>query len=117
MHIYVGRGDNFICPFVAISNYLELRGPASGALFLYRDNSPLSRETLSSALRPILQSAGFWPDKYSDYSFRNGAAKTAASRGVSEDLIKTLCRTSVDAYEAYSRMSVRTIRRVTSQLV
>lgn len=116
-HIYVGRTDNLICPFVAISNYLELRGPASGPLFLHRDNSPLSRETLSSALRPILQSAGFWPDKYSGYSFRNGAAKTAASRGVSEDLIKTLCRTCVDAYEAYSRMSVRTIRRVTSQLV
>lgn len=114
--IYVGRGVASICPFVAISNYLEARGSESGPLFLYSDGSPLSRQKLTSTLQSILHSAGF-TGAYSGYSFRRGAATTAASSGVPDHLVKTLRRSSSDAYELYSRTPVSSIVRVTNQLL
>ena len=117
-HIYVGRGDTTICPFVAISNYLEVRGSVSGPLFLNRDGSPLSKQKLSRTVQSVLHSTGLLPPgKRSGCSFRSGAATTASTRGLPGDLIKTLCRRSIDAYEAYSRTPVISILRVTSQLV
>ena len=115
-YIYVGRGDTPICPFVAINNYLEVRGSASGPLLLHRDGSPLSRQKLSCTLQPILHRAGF-TGTHSGYSFRTGAATTAASRGVPDDMIKMLRRWSCDAYEVYSNTPVSSILRVTNQLL
>ncbi|XP_068681672.1 uncharacterized protein [Montipora foliosa] len=116
-HIYMGRIDSPMCPYVAMDNYLKARGLASGPMFLYRDGSPLSRQKLSCTLQSILRSAGSPPCKYSGFSFRSGAATTAASRGVSDDLIKTLCRRCIDSYDAYDKTSIDTVLRVTSQLV
>ena len=33
--IYVGRGNSSVCPIVALSNHLALRGPAPGLLFQF----------------------------------------------------------------------------------
>lgn len=40
--IYVGRGNSAVCPIVALSNYLVLRGPAPGPVFQFVSGRPLS---------------------------------------------------------------------------
>lgn len=114
--VYVGRGDTCMCPLEAIISYLEARGSTSGPLFLHLDGTPLTRQTLSSTLKSILDSAGF-SSAHSGYSFRIGAAETAASRGVSGHLIRTLGRRSSRAYDDYSRTPVCSILRVTKQIL
>ena len=70
-----------VCPIVALSNYLVLRGPAPGPVFQFVSGRPLSRERLSSTVQSILSAAGY-AGSFSGHSFRIGAATTAASRGV-----------------------------------
>lgn len=113
--IYLGRGSLPLCPVTALTNYLHLRGPGSGPLFMYQDGSPLSRSQLSSFLQTTLQAAGI-PGKFSGHSFRIGAATTAAQRGVPDHLIKTMGRWSSDAYLLYVRTPVETILSVAERL-
>lgn len=116
-HIYLGRIDSPMCPCTSISNYLKVRGSESGPLFLYRDGSPLSRQKLSSTLKSILGSASSLPCNCSGFSFRNGAVKTAISRGVPDDVIKMLSRRCIDSYDAYNEASIDMVIRVANQLV
>ena len=113
--IYLGRGSFPLCPVTALTNYLQLRGPGTGPLFIYQDGSPLSRSRLSSFLQSTLQAAGI-PGKFSGHSFRIGAATTAAQRGVPDHLIKTMGRWSSDAYLLYVRTPVDTILSVAERL-
>ena len=113
--IYVGRGNSAVCPIVALSNYLVLRGPAPGPVFQFVSGRPLSRERLSSTVQSILSAAGY-AGSFSGHSFRIGAATTAASRGVPDHLIKTLGRWSSDAYQIYIRTPVSSVVRVSNQL-
>ena len=98
--IYVGRGNYSVCPIMALSNHLAFRGPAPGPVFQYACGRPLSHERLSSTVQSILRRAGY-AGSFSGYSFRIGAATTAASRGVPDHLIKTIGRWSSDAYHIY----------------
>ena len=100
---------------VSLLNYLYLRGPGAGPLFVYRDGTPLSRPWLSSFLQTTLQSAGV-PGKFSGHSFRIGAATMAATRGVPDHLIKTMGRWSSEAYLLYVRTPVETILSVAVRL-
>ena len=109
--IYVGRGNSLVCPVLALGNFLALRGPSPGPLFCYADGRPLTRQQLSSTVQAILHSAG-----YSGYSFRIGAATTAAARGIPDHLIKTLGRWSSDAYQLYIRTPVGSLTQVSSEL-
>lgn len=113
--IYVGRGNSSVCPIVALSNYLALRGPSPGPVFQFASGRPLSRERLSSTVQSILSAAGY-AGSFSGHSFRIGAATTAASRGVPDHLIKTLGRWSSDAYQVYIRTPVSSVVRVSNQL-
>ena len=112
--IYVGRGRGSICPVVAIGKFLAPRGGAPGPLFCYADGHPLSRQQLSSSVQSILHSAGY-TGLYSGHSFRIGAAKTAAARGVPDHLIKTLGRWSRDAYQLYIRTPIGSLTQISSQ--
>ena len=106
--IFLGRGFAPLCPALALTNYLHLRGPGVGPLFIFQDGRPLLRALLSSFLQATLQAAGI-PGKFSGHSFRIGAATTAAQRGVPDHLIKTMGRWSSDAYLFYVRTPVDTI--------
>ena len=113
--IFLGCGSFPLCPVVSLLNYLHLRGPGAGPLFVYRDGTPLSRSRLSSFLQTTLQSAGV-PGKFSGHSFRIGAATTAATRGVPDHLIKTMGRWSSEACLLYVRTPVETILSVVGGL-
>ena len=112
--IYVGRGSGSICPVAAIGNFLALRGSAPRPLFCYADGRPLSRQELSSSVQSILHSAGY-TGSYSGHSFRIGAATTAAARGVTDHLIRTLGRWSSDAYQLYIRTPIGSLTQISSQ--
>ncbi|KAL9961224.1 hypothetical protein ACROYT_G030129 [Oculina patagonica] len=97
-------------------NYLSQRGATSGPLFRFSSGRPLTRQQLSSSVQSILHAAGY-SGSYSGHSFRIGAATNAAARGVPDHLIKTLGRSSSDAYQIYIWTPVNSIVRVSSQLV
>ena len=46
--IFLGCGSTSLCPVLALSNYLHLRGPGKGLPFIYQDGCPLSGACLSS---------------------------------------------------------------------
>ena len=48
----------FICPVVALGNFLALRGPTPGPLFCYADGCPLSRQQLSSTVQAWVTASG-----------------------------------------------------------
>ena len=106
--IFLSRGSAPLCPVISLVNYLHLRGPGPGPLFLYQDGSHLSRSKLFAFLKSTLQSAGV-PGNFSGHSFRIGAATTAASRRIPYHLIKTMGRWSSEAYLLYGRTPVDTI--------
>lgn len=85
--IFLGRGSFPLCPVVSLSNYLHLHGPGVRPLFIYQDDTPLSRSQFLSFLQTTLQSAGI-PRKYSGHDLRVRAATTAAKKGLPDHLIK-----------------------------
>ena len=113
--IFLGRGSSSVCPVAALTNYLHLRGPGMGPLFIFQDGGPLSRARLSSFLQSTLQAAGI-PGKVSGHSFRIGAATTAAQRGIPDHLIKTMGRWSSEAYLLYVRTPVDGILSVAERI-
>lgn len=50
----------------------------------------LTRARFAEAVRAGLRSAGVDQSKYCTHSFRNGAATTAAARGIEDSVIKNL---------------------------
>ena len=103
--IFLGHGSAPLCPVLVLTNYLHLRGPCAGPLFIFQDGCPLSRALLSSLLQATLQAAGV-PGKFSGHSFRIGAATTASQRGIPDHPIRTMGRWSSDAYLLYVRTLV-----------
>jgi hypothetical protein len=90
--ITLGRGTSPLYPVEALFNYLDVRGGASGPLYLSRSNgSPLNRTYLTERLRGLLPSAGIY-GHFSSNSFRIGAATSAALAGVLYHMIQTLGR-------------------------
>ena len=100
--VRLGRSGSDLCPVVALSRYLSIRGPLPGPLFHCSDGTPLSLVLVNQWLRAILRSAGI-TGNYSSHSFRIGAATSAALAGFPDHLIKTLGRWSSDAYLRYIR--------------
>ena len=81
-----------------------VRDPKDGPLFIFKDDRPLTRQCLVTALREVLQVAGVDQSKYSGHSFRIGAATTAAARGMEDSIIKTLGRWNSIAYLQYVKI-------------
>ena len=92
------------CPVQLLLDYLGLRGPRPGPLFITSDHSPVSRTSFSSLLSLTLQSCGLDPTRYKGHSFRIGAASFAADRGMSDAQIRTLSRWKSNAFLKYIRI-------------
>ena len=80
--VWIGRTGGDLCPIAAILSYMALRGPGEGPLFRFQNGSPLTRQKLVNKLREVLQRVGIDCSKYSAYSFRIGAATTAAAKEI-----------------------------------
>ena len=104
INLFLGRTSSHLCPVMALLNYLVVRGPREGSLFLFSDGRLLTRQRLVEAVRRALGKAGLDPTKYCGLSFRIGAATAAVERGMKESVIKTLGRWRSLAYLEYIRI-------------
>lgn len=114
----IGQSNNELCPVRAMKNYMlqSSTNIEERPLFQFESNAPLTRSTLTSRLRNLLQQQGFDKDCYATHSFRIGAATTAGSAGLPTWLIKTLGRWSSDCYQRYIRTPNDVLVSVSSQL-
>ena len=84
------------------------------AYFHQRCSKP--RETLVAWLKSALDRLGI-ECNYSGYSFRIGAATTAATVGIPDHLIKTMGRWLSDAYQLYIHTSLIILDGVANRLL
>ena len=68
--------------------YCKMRGKANGSLFMFQDNTPISRHIFSIQLQNSLTLLGYENKFYKRQLFRIGAATWATSRCVSDDKIQ-----------------------------
>jgi hypothetical protein len=89
--------------------YCKMRGKANGPLFMFQDNTPISRHMFSNQLQISLTFLGYDTKFYQSHSFGIGAAIWAKSRGVSDDQIQLCGRWKSDAYKTYIRIPLLNI--------
>ena len=102
--IFLGRTGLDICPVQAITQYIGLRSPGPGPLFILNSGTPLTRGYLVTQLQAALRKAGMDDSSYNGHSFRIGAATTAAQQGLQDSLIQTLGRWRSDAFKVYIKL-------------
>ena len=113
VYIIVGATGESLCPVAAVLHYLTIRGMEAGPLFCFSDGRALTRQRFVSPLSDL----GLDTSLYSGHSFRIGAATTAAARGISDALIKTMGRWENMAYTTYTQTPVHQIAAVSRHLL
>ena len=107
------------CPVRAMCEYLSATGNhrRSRPLIVHHSGHYLTRQTLTSVLRSLLETAGY-PNshQYSSHSLRIGAATAAASAGLPTWLIQAAGRWRSDAYKLYIRTPRKTLLAVAPTL-
>ena len=103
-HIVLPRQtDYIICPFGALSQYLDQRGYDPGPLFCFPSLHPVSRNFFTAKLNTLLRYCGLNPGLYKSHSFRIGAASHYAAEGFSDEQIRLLGRWKSNAFRSYIR--------------
>ena len=99
------------CPVSAYTKYRQVCTVATPTkpVFVFTSGTFLTRASLTSHLRDLLQKGGIDPASYASHSFRIGAATTAASVQTPEWLIQTLGRWSSDCFKTYIQCPQSTI--------
>ena len=91
------------CPVNHLHNYLSLRGPQAGCLFLTANGLPLSRRHFDNITQRCLRFCDLDLSRYKGHSFRIGGASYAATKGFSDAQIRLLGRWKSDAFRRYIR--------------
>ena len=99
------QGNN--CPVQAMTFYLKVRGKVPGPLFCNQDGQPVLRSQFTSELNTVLSFCWLNPALYKGHSFRNGAATSAAERGLSDAQIPQLGRWRSNAFHKYIRVTTQ----------
>ena len=79
-------------------DYLAVRGPRPGALFITVEGNPISHSQFSKLLNCCIKACNLDPSRYKGHSFRIGAATYAAQQGFSDAKIRSLGRWKSDAF-------------------
>ena len=117
VEIFLEATNTDICPVRAMVDYLGIRPPTPGPLFLSRLDVPLTRAALVAKLQEALRQAGLNHTEYNGHSFRIGAATSAAQRGLEDSLIQTLGRWKSDAYKVYIKLPRAQLAAISQTLV
>lgn len=115
--VFLGTTDGAICPVTAIIQYISIRDPHPGPLFIRKGGAPLTRTYLVASLQGALKRTGLNVSHYNGHSFRIGAATTAAQNGLEDSMIQTLGRWRSDAYKLYIRIPQAQLAKVSRTLV
>ena len=113
----LGRTDAVVCPVKALLTYLAIRGNSPGCLFLFKDQTPLTRTRFKTLLSATLRTAGLDDTSYNTHSFRIGAATTAKAVGIADVHIQLLGRWRSSAYQGYIKTPTPLLQRLSQQLV
>ena len=106
-----------VCAVRAMRSYLDHQPPRNATpLYFFSAGQFLTRDTVTSILRHLLQRLGFSTESYASHSFRIGAATTAAEAGVPPWLIQTLGRWSSNCYTQYIRTPATILQMVPAKL-
>ena len=116
VNVFLGATQSDVCPVQAMIQYLAVRSPEPGPLFI-TGTVPLTRTLLVKELQAALQSRGIPPSRYNGHSFRIGAATTAAACGLEDSLIQTLGRWKSAAYRTYIRIPRQELAATAATLV
>ena len=84
--IYLGQTSGPICPVRAILEYLAVRPPVEGPLFITEQGAPMTKAIFIAMVREALGQSGIDSSDYKGHSFRIVAAITTAACGTSEGL-------------------------------
>ena len=90
VEVFFGKTGSDVCPIQALVQYIGVRSPSQGPLFILQSGAPLTRPYLVSQLQAALMHAGIEDSRFNGHSFRIGAATTAAQQGLEDSLIQTL---------------------------
>ena len=93
----IAKSNSTVCAVIALRDYLLPRNPSTNGEMLQNDQL-LSRSTLNSNLRELLNILGYLEKEFAPHSFRIGAAATAAAANMPPWLIKTVGRWRSDYY-------------------
>ena len=93
-----------LCPVQSMLDYLAIRGPQMGPLFMTSDGCHVLRSKFSTLLDQCIRSCNLNPARYKGHSFRIGAATHAAIQGLSDAKIRLLGRWKSDAFKRYIRV-------------
>ena len=116
INIFLGKTDVAICPVQAVIQYIAVRSPNPGPLFMLSEGTPLTRGYLVSLVQAALRRGGLDDACYNGHSFRRGAATTAAQQGLQDSLIQTLGRWRSDAYKIYIKLPWSQLAQVSQSL-
>lgn len=85
-------GEPWVCPVLALRNYVTARSRQQGPLFMHWDNETVTKREFLTVLRWALRLLGLSPEHYGVHSFWMGAAITAARCGFPGEDITRLSR-------------------------
>jgi hypothetical protein len=94
--IRISATNNDLCPFTALTSFLQVRGSAFGPLFTFGNNSYLTRNHVTRLLK-----SNFPESCVNTHSLRKGGASALAALGVPDYVIQLLGRWKSDAYRKY----------------
>ncbi|KAM9579081.1 uncharacterized protein ACIB01_004799 isoform 1-T1 [Guaruba guarouba] len=84
--------EPWVCPVLAVQNYMSVRSQLEGPLFIHLDNTAVTRRDFLTVLRGALQLLGLRPEQYGVHSFWLGTAVTAARCGYPREDVTRLAR-------------------------
>ena len=116
VEIFLGKTNSAVCPVQAMVQYIGVRRPGPGPLFILESGAPLTRSFLVAKLQAALKGLGMDQSLYNGHSFRIGAATTAAQQGVEDSLIQILGRWRSDAYKTYIKLPRAQLAAITQSL-
>ena len=91
------------CPVSAMTSYLLIRGNASGPLFTFQYNKPVSPKFFSTIFNQCLDKLSLNPICYKLHSFCIGAATWSFTNGISVDCIQKCGHWKSQAFKRYIR--------------
>ena len=101
--IYIGKTEDPLCPVVAATHYMSMRGSETGPFFQRQSGQPLTKGHFTAKVREALKAVGLPEENFAGHSFRIGAATAAASVGIEDSVIRTMGRWSSSAFLVYIR--------------
>ena len=87
LDVYLGQTDLDLCPVTALLAYIETRGSGPGPLFVDSSQARITKLWFIGQFRDVLATACLPQQEYAGHSFRIGAATTAASVGLTIQLL------------------------------